>query len=268
MPGAQPRGTYSFNPSSSSRASETQALDSVNAENNGEEDQAGSFAADTPMENMPAVFTLMMSHSPPDPQADTVSLRGTSQSHAMPPPFSSSISPTTHSDRASHPPKRHFSANSAKPSHTTSSETQTTSAGTGSKRKRKHNASEDMPPPTRSLKRASRNKTKTLNPVIISSQLNATLSHVADVMVKSLDVAATPVDASAAPPSQSSSHASSIPSQLLTPPSAPSSLLSSDSEVLDKALGIVTADKVFSEDNLLTASLLFSNTSNEVVRIA
>ena len=54
---------------------------------------------------------------------DTVSLRGTSQSDAMPPPLSSSISPTTHSDHVSHSQKHHVSINSAI-SHSTSSETQ------------------------------------------------------------------------------------------------------------------------------------------------
>ena len=64
-------------------------------------------------------------------------------------------------------------------------------------------------------------------------------------------------------------HASSISSQLLGPPSTLSSPSSSDSEVLYKALGIVTTDKDFlSEDDLLAASLLFSNTSHEVVCIA
>ena len=79
----------------------TQALDKVNAENNGEEDQAGP-PVNTPMANMPAAFTSAMSSLFP-PAPDMVSLGGTSssQSDVMPPPLSSSISPT-HPDHASH----------------------------------------------------------------------------------------------------------------------------------------------------------------------
>ena len=58
-------------------------------------------------------------------------------------------------------------------------------------------------------------------------------------------------------------------SQLPGPQSTLSSSSSSDSEVLDKAIRIITADKDFlSEDDLLAASLFFSNTSNELVRVA
>ena len=106
--------------------------------------------------------------------------------------------------------------------------------------------------------------TETLNPVIISSQLNSTLSHLADIMDKSLDASHTQAgiaiqiqDAAAS----GSSHPSSIPSQ----PPNPSS--TSDSEALDKALGIIMANKdFFSEDDLLAASFLFSNTSNDVAQ--
>ena len=286
----------------------TQALDKVNAEDDGEEDQAGP-PVDTPMANMPAAFTSAMSSLfppapdtlvslegtpmpvgnmptaftsamsslfPPAPDAaplggtpmanmpaaftsamsslfppspDTVSLGGTSSSRSdvMPPPLSSSISPTTHPGHASHSQKRHVSVNSVL-SHTTSSlsDTQTTS----SKRKRKRDATGDMPPPT--SKRTSKNKTDTLNPVIISSQLNSTLIRLADVMEKSLDVTATSTSIEAPTTTHmASSHASSIPSQLPGLPSTLSSTVLSDSEVLDKALGIVTVDKDFlSEDDL------------------
>jgi hypothetical protein len=88
-------------------------------------------------------------------------------------------------------------------------------------------------------------------------------------MEKSLNVTSTSIDTPTPHPAPSPlSHASLIPWQLLGPPSTQSLPSSSDSEVLDKALGIVMADKDFlSEDNLLAASLLFSNTSNEVVCI-
>ena len=107
---------------------------------------------------------------------------------------------------------------------------------------------------------------ETLNPVIISSQLNSTLTRLADVMEKSLDVTATSIKAQPAP--SPSPQTLSMPSQCLGPPSTLSSTSSSDSEILDKAIGIVTADKdSLSEDDLLAASLLFSNTSNDVVRV-
>jgi hypothetical protein len=238
--------------------SATQALNSINAEDDGEEDQAGP-PVDTPMVNMPAAFTSAMSSLFP-PAPDTVSLGGSSRSNAMPPPLSSSIPPTTHSDH--HSQKHHVSISAL--SHTTASETETTS----SKQKRKHDATGDVPPS--SSKRTSRNKTETLNPVIITNQLNSTLTRLADVMEKSLDVTSTSIDTLTPHPAPSpSSHASLIPSQLPGPPSTQSLPSSSNLEVLDKAFGIVMADKDFlSEDDLLTASLLFSNTSNEVVRIA
>jgi hypothetical protein len=132
----------------------------------------------------------------------------------------------------------------------------------------KNNATGDVPPS--SSKRTSRNKTETLNPVIITNQLNSTLTHLADVMEKSLNVTSTFIDTPTPHPAPlPSSHALLISSQLPGPLSTQSSPSSSDSEVLNKALGIVMANKDFlSEDNLLATSLLFSNTSNEVVRIA
>jgi hypothetical protein len=86
--------------------SATQALNDVNAENDGEEDQAGP-PVDTPMANMPTAFTsaAISSLFPAAPGPDTVSLGGTSQSDAMLPPLSSSISPTT----PSHPRPSHVS---------------------------------------------------------------------------------------------------------------------------------------------------------------
>ena len=76
-----------------------------------------------------------------------------------------------------------------------------------------------------------------LNPVIISSQLNFTLTHLADVMEKSLDVTTISIEPLTTPPVPSSSpQALSILSQLPGPQSTLSSTLSSDSEVLDKAI--------------------------------
>ena len=109
-----------------------------------------------------------------------------------------------------------------------------------------------------------------LNPVVISSQLNFTLTHLADVMEKSLDVTTISIEPLTTPPVPSlSPQALSILSQLPGPQSTLSSTLSSVSEVLDKAIRIVTADKDFLlEVDLLAASLFFSNTSNELVHVA
>ena len=258
MPGTQPQGTHAFDPGNSSCASATQVLDKVNAEDDGEEDQAGP-SLDTPAANVPAAFTSAISSLLPH-DFDTASV-GTFQSDVMPPPPSSTISPTIHSDRLPHSQQHHISINSA-PSCTTSSET------SSSHRKRKRDATGEMLPS--SSKRGSRSKTDTLNPVIISSQLNSTLTRLADVMEKSLDVTATSIEPPTTQPVPSSSpQASSMISQFPGPRSTLSSTSSSDSEVLDKAIGIITADKDFlSEDNLLAASLFFSNTSNELVRVA
>lgn len=245
MPGTQPRGTHSFDPGSSSLSS-SQALNLVNAENDGEEDQAGP-PVETSAE-MPAAFTSAMSTLfPSGSSADDAASLNISQSNAtrMPPPFSSSVSPTT----------QNVSVSSA---HTTSSD---------ACRKRKFDTTEDMPVSAPRSKRSAkaRGRTETLNPVIISSQLNSTLSRLADIMDKSLDASHTQAGVAIQiqdTAASGSSHPSSIPSQ----PPNPSS--TSDSEALDKALGIVANKDFFSKDDLLAASFLFSNTSNDVVRIA
>ena len=181
MPGAQPWGTHSFDPGSlHTSKSVTQALNKVNAESDGEEDQARPSV--DAMANVPVAFTsAMSSFFPPAsksrPDLDTVSLGGTSQSDAMPPPLSSSISPTNHPDQVPCPQRNHLSVNLAL-SCSTSSETRTPT--TSSAWKRKCNVTGDMWPP--STKWASKNKLDTLNPVIISNQLNSTLTCLADVM--------------------------------------------------------------------------------------
>ena len=109
MPGTQPQGTHSFNPSSSSSVSATQALDKVEAEEDGEEDRAGP-PVDTPAANILAAFTSAMSSLfPHDPS--TASFAGTPQSDVLPPPSSSSVSPTTHPDHVSC--SQHVSVDSA-----------------------------------------------------------------------------------------------------------------------------------------------------------
>ena len=243
MPGTHARGLHSFDPGSSSGTSATLVLNNVNAEDDGEEDRAGP-PVDTTMANVPAAFTSTISSVfSPALARDTVSFRSTDESNVMPPPFSSSISPTSHFDHVSQPPRRYASGvhSALSSSQTTSSDARTTS----SNRKRKHDATGDMPPS--SSKRASRKRTETLNPVIISSQLNSTLTRLADVMEKSLVVTANSIEVPTthAAPLPSSSSSSVIPSQLQV--SGPPSTLSfiSDLEVLEKAFGIVATDKEF-----------------------
>ena len=144
----------------------------------------------------------------------------------------------------------------------------TSSETSSSHWKCKHDVTGEMLPP--SSKWGSKSKMDMLNPVIISSQLNFTLTHPADVMEKSLDVTTISIEPLTTPPvPPSSPQALSILSQLPGPQSTLSLTLSSDSEVLDKAIRIVTADKDFLlEVDLLAASLFFSNTSNELVHVA
>ena len=161
MPGTQPRGTHSFNPSSSSSVSATQAIDKVNAEEDGEEDQAGP-PVDTPAANIPAAFTSAMSslfsHDPstapfagtprcdaPPPPHSMASFAGTPQSDALPPPSSSSVSPTTHPDHVSH--SQHVSRSQHVCVDSTFS-CMTVSETSSSQQKRKHDATVGMPPPS------------------------------------------------------------------------------------------------------------------------
>ena len=133
MPGTQPRGIHSFNLGSSSSVLATQVLDKVNAEDDEEEDQAG------PPVDTPAAFTSTMSSLfPHDPS--TASFMGTLQSDVLPPPSSSSISPTTHPNHVSHS-QQHVSVDSTLFC-TTSSET------SSSQQKRKHDATGSMLPPS------------------------------------------------------------------------------------------------------------------------
>ena len=115
MPGTQPQGTHSFDPGNSLYASETQVLNKVNAEDDGEEDQLGP-PLNTPAANVPAAFASVISSLFPH-DSDTASV-GTSQSNVMPPLPSSTISPTIHPDHVSHSQQCHISIHSA-PSHMT-----------------------------------------------------------------------------------------------------------------------------------------------------
>ena len=99
MPGTQSWGTHSFNPGSLPFVLATQVLDKVNAEDDEEKDQARP-PVDTLAADIPAAFaTTMSSFFPHDPS--TASFMGALWSDVVPPPLSSSISPTTHPNHVS-----------------------------------------------------------------------------------------------------------------------------------------------------------------------
>lgn len=245
MPGTQAQGTHSFDPASLSSVSATQALDTVNAEDDGEEDQAGPPVG-TPLENMPAAFSSAITSILP-PAPDMVSLvdASSSQGNAIPPPdvflYFSNNPPWSCSQRSETldnllltPPPEILRLPAV------CENVSTTPLQTWY-----HPAPSDC----------QRNKMHTLNPVIIFSQLNSTVVCLADIMEKLLDITATSIDSSTTLP------APSPPSHALSAPPPSTSAMTSNSEILDKAFEIVTADRDFlSEDDLLAASLLFSNT--------
>ena len=285
MPGTQPRGTHSFDPDSSSQSS-TQLLNIINTEEDGAEDQVGP-PSDLPMANlnMPAApfvppdfdidsiqdaFSFTSSLPPPDCSA------GFSSSGSTRPPPSSSLLPTV----LPHPTQQRDVSMGSVKSITTGSD-----PGTGSEpRKRKHDARSVSGAHPRSAKRASKNKTDDLNPVIISNALNSTFNRIVDVMERSLDAtaiatSATPMTApttSVAPPSIIASsiefqtaQLSSTPSQPLGPPSNPSSAPLSNAEALDQRIRLISADDSgLTEDELLSASMFFTSASEEAVRAA
>jgi hypothetical protein len=134
-----------------------------------------------------------------------------------------------------------------------------------SSQKRKYNARSTggagMQPP--SSKWASKSKTDNLNPVVLSSALNLTLNHLADVMEKSLDTTAaitttSSTTSSVAPPSIVMTPQTTQP--LSTPPQLPmSNPVLSSREILDHAMKIITVDDGFvTEDELFAASMFFS----------
>ena len=106
-------------------------------------------------------------------------------------------------------------------------------------------------------------KTNDLNPVIITTALNLTLDCMVDIMERMLDATAAP----------------SVPTTFLTfPPIINSSievpqLLSaltlSPVEILDQALRIILGvDSLLTKNQLLSASLFFTSTSDDVIHAA
>ena len=272
MPGTQPRGTHSFDPSHSS-AQSAQMLDTVNAEVDEAEDQGGPLL-DTPLADIADIADASTSFSlgldvlgkpsvPGLPSKFPSSLPlDFSSSGGTGPPSSSSIPPMAHSQR------RDISMGSA---------FSDSDPGNAQHRKRKHDgqsAGGTRPP---SSKRSARGRTSDVNPVIISTALNSTLNRLVDVMVKSLDATAptiAPPTTNATPPTSESPilASSSLAIESQTTPSQPSSnqqsARESPQEILNKAMKVATSDITLSEDELLAASLFFTSATEEAVRVA
>jgi hypothetical protein len=285
MPGTQPRGTHAFDPGSLSSQSAAQALNAVNTEEDGAEDQFGP-PLDSPMANVPAApdassldpFGLTASSSssfgegsfivPSIPPPDS----HTSSAGSTRPPSSSSLPQTVYSRHD--PTQRDISMGSSHSAHSITTGTGSASdAGSSQFRKRKHDAGSlsGIRPPN--SKRASKSKTDDLNPVIISNALNSTLNRIADVMERTLDATATtapPSVASVAPPSIVVSPIElQTPINTLSTPSNPLSASASSAEILDQAIRIISADdRGLSEDELFLASLFFTSASEDAVRAA
>ena len=255
MPGTQPRGTHSFDPSSSSSLSATQALGVINAEEDGAEDQVGP-----PLDSItvPAISSLISPGASSSRTSSVTSflplLPGTFTSsesgHSLPPP-SSSLASTVH-----HPASRQGDNLMDSRSFATSSNVGSSNLG---KRKRDARTGGMQPP---SSKRAAKGKTADLDPVIISNNLNSTLNRMVDVMEKSLETGSAAQ--SSAAPSQIT-QLLPIPSPSLGPV-APASL--SPDEILQQAITLTAADGFLTEDELVAASIFFTTSSEDVVRAA
>ena len=260
MPGTQPRGTHTFDPGSQSESSQstTQALNAINAEDDGVEDQVGP-PLDSLMADIPAAPDYIL--------ASSFALPGLSSTFGSTrPPPSSSLLPTVH--------PLHDSTQQCDTSMGSGCSAYSVATGTGSvsdagSQKRKHDASSVQPP---NSKQTSKSKTDDLNPVIISNALNSTLNHIADVMERTLDVTTTATPP-IAPPSIVMSpivfQTSSTPSQPLGLPSDPSLASPSSTPILDQVVRLISADDSgLSEDELLSASLFFTSGSEDAVRAA
>jgi hypothetical protein len=276
MPGTQPRGTHAFDPAGSSSQSATHILDVVNAEEDGAEDQVGPLSSES-MANMPAVPTstvsplvstfsrystnsvlyfqpvlpnlgssFVSSLSPSDPSAS-------SSSSARPPPSSSPLPPVH-----LHLSQQH---NISMGSVTTSSETSSSQL-----RKRKHDARSSSGMQPRSSKRASKNKTDDINPVVMANALNSTINRMVDMMPRTLDA---PASTTFPPPSIVTSPLDFINHPLSSAPSQPLSTSASSTEILDQAVKIISAnDGSLTEDELFAASLFFTSASEDAIRTA
>jgi hypothetical protein len=273
MPSTQPRGTHSFDPCSSSTQS-VQMLNTVNAEEDGAEDQDGP-PVDISLDNIagtssfPSVTSnldiLGLGARPSVASGSSLSLPpDISSSGGTRPPSSSSLPPSAHP----HSTQRRDISMGSVLSHNTDT---SSDPGNTQLRKRKHDgqsAGGTDAGPT-SSKRSTRSKASDLNPVIISNALNSTLNRLADVMEKTLDTTATAMAPAAAAPPTSATPPTSL-SSILTSSTQPISNPPSTSSrnILNQAIEIAASDNTLTEDELLAASLFFTSATEEAIRVA
>ena len=298
MPGTQPRGTHSFDPSSGSSAQSQalQMLDSINSEDDGAEDRdgppfnipltniAGASSFPSPLDasgltsnrdilGFGAFGTTPSIASESSPASQFFQLaQDFSSSGGTRPPSSSSLPAAAHPSPFFSNQRRDsgISVGSVLSSNTDSD------PGKTQLRKRKHTDNGRSAPPSTKCLTTSRSKSKTddLNPVIITNALNSTLNRLADVMQKTLDAsqatATKSTIASAATPSMTNAIppivTPPIESQTTQPSSDPSSV--SSQGILNQEIEVATSDDTLLEDELFAASLFFTSATEEAVRAA
>jgi hypothetical protein len=285
MPGAQPRGTHAFEPSSQPVLNNVD-MTNADSEDEGEDEPLLDLSlANIPqaMQPMPSsTFPLVtLNHGIPSGATPTIASSGsnsallplnpsfsestTSVSVGTRPPPSSSLPPTFLPTILSQQRDLSISMGSI------NSRESESDAASGSNRKRKYDRRSASD--TRS-KRSLKSKTSELNPVIISNALNSTLNRLADVMEKTLDATAptiapppvTAIPTTTPPATTIPLTAESRTAQPLDTSSNSSS--ASPEEILNQAIGITTSDYSLTEDQILAASLFFNSASDDAIRAA
>ena len=281
MPGTQACGTHAFDPGAFSSHSATNIINAINEEEDGAEDRVDPV--DLPVDKTPAAQAAMLFPFV-NPDLSNSSSSSVISSFFPPPNLSASSSSGARPLQSSSLPA------SADPRATPDASMSSIYSGSNVGQKRKHTSDvKSISSRRRSAGgslRSSRSKTKDLNPIIISSALNSTLNRMADVMERSLDATAAAITTSlstapstilsVAPPGPptitppAASQLSPSPSQPLGPSSSSSFLSSTSStKILELAIDVISADdSLLSDDELLAASLFFTNVSEETVCVA
>jgi len=108
----------------------------------------------------------------------------------------------------------------------------------------------------------------------MANTLNSTINRMVDMMARTFDAltvttAAPPSTAFVAPPLIDTSPIEFLTTPLSSAPSQPPSAPASSTEILDQAVRIISAnDGSLTEDELLAASLFFTDALEEAVRTA
>ena len=260
IPGTQPRGTYSFDPSSSSVPS---VLDKVNAEEDGVEDRDGP-PLDLSHANITSAFfssnlnILGFGALPSKPLAFHFSSSG----GAMPPSLSS-LPPMAHLGHPYSTQPCDLSMGSGLAFSQTNS-----NPGNTQHRKRKHDgqlAGGTHPPSTKHLFKS---KASDVNPVIMSTTLNSTINRMFDVMEKMLSSTAITTAPAAHPTTNTTNISSTVTSPSQSAQPLPNPPLASLQEVLNQAMKITTSNDTLTEDQLLPVSLFFTSATESTVHTA